>query len=199
MAVNDVCTLRVVGRYQDQNIVNTLHYEIMDQDSSDQEILSSLCSGWEAAHETEWLARHIDTYELIGLKAFRKTGDAKTPHYHPIGEAGSVVGEEIPSPVCRTITLYTGDAKHRRRGRVMLSGTAVAHLSTTDGSVVAAELVLLNLLGDSLRSALESGLDSWRLCIPATEVDDSQAIVDVKARVTPSIVKSRRIRNFLIG
>ncbi len=199
MAVTDECTLRVVGRYQDQNIVNTLHYRIIDQISLETEILAALLTLWEAAVKTDWLARHIDTYELVGLKAFGKTGASKTPAFESIGEAGVVVGSEVSSSVCRTVTLYTADVKHRRRGRVMLSGGEILMFDDADGSVSTTEITALTALGGTLMLPLQGVGDEFHLGIPATATDAWQDIIDTRGRETPSLVKSRRIRQFLIG
>lgn len=199
MAVGDVCTLRIIGRYQSQNIVNTLHYRIDDQGSSEQEILQQLCDGFYASFLVAWQARHIDTYTLVGLKAFGLTGAAKTPGFKSASDAGSIVGEEVPAAVCRTITLYTASAKHRRRGRLMLSGSAVAHFNTNDGGVTSAEVALLDTLGSNLDNGISITPDTFALVIPASGVDPVEVVVDTKGRTTPSIVKSRRIRQFLIG
>lgn len=199
MAVGDECTLRIVGRYQDQNIVNTMHYRIVSQAAGENDILDNLCDAWEADNKTGWLACHIDSYELVGLKAFGKTGVAKTPGIEIIGDAGTVVGDGLPASVCQTITLYTADAKFRRRGRVMLSGTPQAHLDETDGSVTAAAIAILNSLGASLIAAITLAGDEFEPGIPEVTPDTWQNFVDYRSRVTPSLVKSRRIREFLIG
>lgn len=199
MAVNDEFTLRVVGRYQDQNVVNTLSYEIVTQASAEQDILTAFLVLWETANKVLWLGRHIDTYSLIGLKAFAKGGEPKTPSFLSIDEAGSVVGTEFPSSICRTITLYSNSANTRRRGRVMLSGSESAQFDTLDGSVTGAEVALLNTLGASLVAGLSGGGDDARLILPSTDILPVVPIVDVQARITPSSVTSRRVRQFLIG
>lgn len=199
MAVGDECTLRIVGRFQDQNIVNTMHYRIATQTSGDLDILESLCDAFDTIIKSSWVGRHISTYELIGLKAFRKTGTSKTPGFKSIGTEGAVVGTEVPSSMCRTITLYTADAKHRRRGRVMLSGSAAAMFDATDGSVTSTEIAALDALGVLLKGQISNSGDEFDPGIPATAVDSWQDFVDSKARETPSVVTSRRIRQFLIG
>lgn len=199
MAIQDVVILKIVGRYQQQNIVNTLHYQIVDQASAEKEVLDNLILAFQGAIETAWLARHISTYSLVGYKAFNKTGPAKTPSFVAVGSPGAVVGTEMPAAMCRTITLYTADAKHRRRGRIMLSGGAAAQFNTTDGAVTTAETALLGTLGQFFEAIIDNGGDEFRACIPAAGVDSAQGIVDTKGRATPSIVRSRRIRQFLIG
>lgn len=199
MATQDVCILRIVGRYQSQNIVNTLHYQIVSQSSDDQAVLSSLCLAFQADIEAAWLARHIDSYELIGYKAFVQSGTAKTPAYIPRAQAGIVVGTEVPAAVCRTITLYTADPKHRRRGRLMLSGGEFAQFNVDDGAVTSSEMSLLGTLGAYFLVSITNAGDEFRCVIPATAVDDVQGINAAVGRATPSIVRSRRVRNFLIG
>lgn len=199
MAVMDELTLRVVGRYQSQNIVNTLHYRIANQAASELVICERLIDLWDTALRVLWTGRHIDTYTLVGLKAFRKTGVAKTPHFKLITANGTVAGDEVPSPVCRCITLYTADAKPRRRGRIMLSGSEAAMFNTTDGAVTAAQIGDLETLMATMMTQLSGAGDEFDIGIPSTPTDNWQNITDSKPRVTPAIVTSRRIRQFLIG
>lgn len=199
MATDDVIQLRIVGRYQQQNIVNTLHYQIVDQSSSDLDILSAFITDWGTVHETAFLACHIDTYELIGYKAFRVDGTAKTPAYENRGFNGSVAGEEVPSNVCRTITLYTASSNHRRRGRLMLSGSEAAMFNTTDGSVTVAAVAILQTLGDLLSAPFLPVADEFQLVLPASGANPIIPVNAAIGRVTPSAIKSRRVSQYLIG
>ena len=199
MASGDECTLRIVGRYQEQNIVNTMHYRISSQASSDLLILKQLVSGWLSNYQSAWTNCHVDDYELIGIKAFGKTGTAKTPAFSAVSASGAVTGDGHPAFVCRTITLYTADPKHRRRGRLMLSGTPVSHIDTTDGSLTASAETIMNALAAALIGTLSVGSDEFQPGIPAVGTDTWQDFVDYLSRQTPSAVTSRRIRQFLIG
>lgn len=199
MAQGDTVILRVVGRYQGQNIVNNLHYMITDQESAETQILQNLCAAWNTAIPTTWLARHIDTYTLVGIKAFNKTGPIKVPGFLSIDSPGVVVGVETPSPVCRTITLYTASINYRRRGRIMLSGSADGMFNDDDGAVTTSEVDSLTALGQLLNSTLQSGNDAWVLAIPPTDLLPNEVITSVRGRTTPSVIRSRRIRQFLVG
>lgn len=199
MAQDDVSGLHVVGRYQSQNIVNTLHYRHSTQTATEQETLDLLCQAWDGKFSATWVGRHIDTYQLVGVKAFVRDGAAKTPGFLDIDTAGSVVGEETPAAVCRTITLYTASTKYRRRGRVMLSGCATNMFNVDDGAVTGAEVLALGTLVDLLIDPIISDEETWTPVIPANVVDPVESIIDALARLTPSIVRSRRIRQFLIG
>lgn len=199
MAQTDEVTLRVVGRYQDQNIVNTLVYRIIDQAVGELSVLWELLDQWSQDIKATWLGRHVDDYELVGLKAFNRTGPAKTPAFMAIGENGAVVGDGLPASVCRTITLYTASTNHRRRGRVMLSGSADTTIEVGDGSVTSAEITLLDALGALLLQPLGDAGDVFQLGIPSTDLLNFEDIVDAKGRETPALIRSRRIRQFLIG
>lgn len=199
MAVDDVVTLKIVGRYQDQNIVNTTHWQIIEQASAETGVLANLITAFQGAIETAWRARHIDSYELVGYKAFNHTGVSKTPKFLASGDMGLVTGTEVPASVCRTITLYTGSAKHRRRGRLMLSGSEVAQFNIDDGAVTSAELALLGTLGQYFEAAIDSGGDTFFCCIPAAGEDPVELITDTAGRATPSLIKTRRIRQFSVG
>jgi hypothetical protein len=199
MAQGDECTLRIIGRYQSQNIVNTMHYRIADQTTDDKDILDQLCTLWETANKTDWLACHNTAYTLVGLKAFGKTGTAKTPGTKAVGDAGTRSGTPVPANVCRTITLYTADVKHRRRGRVMLSGSISEDFEAGDGSLTESILTLLATLGAKLILALEGGGDEFKPGIPAAGADVWRDFNDLRARERPSQVGTRRVREFYIG
>lgn len=199
MAVDDIVTLRLVGRYQAQNIVNTLHYRITVQVTDQLDILAALVTEWSSTLVALWLARCSDAYELIGLKAFRKTGDPMVPAYLQIGTAGDVIAAGLPSSVGRVITLYTDSANYRRRGRIQMSGTCTDMLNTTDGAVTDVERDLVQDLATDLHALVEAPQDSFQMCIPPTDVLPYEDVTAVRARTTPSLTKSRRVRNFLIG
>lgn len=199
MATGDVSTLRVVGRYQGQNVVNTMHYKHTDQQGGDQDILRDLCLAWSGGLKSAWLARHNASYELVGIKAFRNTGSAKTPGFLVVSENGDVVVDQVPSLLCRTITLYTAETNHRIRGRVMLSGSNANMFDVTDGSVTTTELGLMTVLAELLLDQIDEATNLFDLVLPATVAGGPYDVVDAKARVTPSAVTSRRVRQFLIG
>ena len=199
MATGDVSVIRVIGRYQSQNIVNTLHYFHTLQVSTEIDVLEDLCTAWLLAHETAWVARHLDSYTLIGLKAFRQSGAAKVPYGVRQETAGSVVGQEEVSTCCRTITLYTDSDNHRRHGRLMLSGTATDMIATVDGAVTVTEVLALQALGTALVTDLYGTGNEYHLCIPATEILPYELITAARPRSTPASIRSRRIKRFYIG
>lgn len=199
MAVDDISVLRIVGRYQQQNCVSSLHYQHQLQGSSEIEVLDNLISIWSTAMETEWLAAHLDTYTLVGYKAFRVSGAAKVPAYMNREVAGTVTGDEVPLNICRTITMYTESANHRRRGRVMLSGSAQAMFNQGDGSVTVAARAIVQAVADELDNDISDGTDTFELVIPATDTLPVEGVVKCLARVTPSALKSRRVKQYLIG
>ncbi|GAG73558.1 unnamed protein product, partial [marine sediment metagenome] len=79
MVVDDVAVVRVVGRFQSQNIVNTFHYRLTSVASAPVSVLQNLSITWDADHGAAWLARMSDAYDLIGVKAFVAKGDAVPP------------------------------------------------------------------------------------------------------------------------
>ena len=199
MADTDVSTLRICGRYQGQNIVNTVHYQHTDQAGSDEEILRDLAIGWSTQFKTGWLARHNDAYTLVGLKAFVKEGTSKTPGYLVIDEAGAVVADQAVSFLCRTMTLYTADENHRRRGRIMISASNAAMFDASDGAVTTSELGLMQVLADLLEDPITYLTNTWTLVLPKVLTLGPFPVTDIRARVTPSSVTSRRVRQFAIG
>ena len=198
MATGDNIVLRVVGRYQDQNIVNSFHYNIENQVTGDQDILEKACVDWDTNFRSAWTAAHSTDYELIGIKGFRNGGTAKTPGHSTINAGGTRSGTPAPAFVCRTITLYSESAKHRRRGRCMLSGTITEDINSDDGSVKSAAIAVMNTLG-ALLIATFGPSDQYKPILPPAGADPEVDIVDYKSRITPSVVTSRRIKQFLIG
>lgn len=199
MAVDDIIGIQIHGRYQMQNIVNTIHYKITEQGSTEEHILQNTVDNWHFQNTAGWLARHIDTYSLMGLKAFSVTGDNKRPGIAHIDDPGVVTGTEVPSPVCRVITLYTDSDNYRRRGRVMLSGSETLQFMDADGSVTPAEIVLLQVLGVLLIADVEGGGDIVQPGLKPTELLPFEPFVSQLGRKTPSLIRSRRVRSFGIG
>ena len=199
MAVDDYIGIHVVGRYQSQNIVNTLHYRITAQTVTDHQFLLLFCAQWEATLSAMWLARHIDTYELIGLKAFSKSGENKRPGILAIGANGDVVGSEVPSPICRTITLYTDALNYRKRGRVMISGCDTLMFNDSDGAVTSTEITALATLADGLIDPISFDEEAVAPYLLPVGIVDGEPITAALPRKTPAVVRSRRVRGFAIG
>ena len=199
MAVGDVSRLVIVGWFQDQNIVNTLHYKHTVQASEEKEVLQELCLQWQAAHETKWLNRHSDVYSLVGYKAFKHSGAGKVPGHVLAGVVGNVAGTANSSFVSRNITLYTDSANHRRRGRIQISGSITTDFDEVTGAVLAAQVVLMQTLGDDILAGLTGPSDEWELCIPDTATLPVETVTAVRARATPGIIRSRRIKSMFIG
>jgi hypothetical protein len=80
----------------------------------------------------------------------------------------------------------------------MLSGTITEDINSDDGSVKTAAISVMNTLG-ALLVAIYGPSDTYRPILPPAGVDPEVDIVDFKSRITPSVVTSRRIKQFLIG
>lgn len=199
MAVDDIVGVRVVGRYQSQNIVTTLHYKITAQTVAEHQFLQLLTNAWDTNLSAMWAARHIDTYELVGVKGFSKSGQNKRPGITDIGTSGSVVGSEVPSLICRVITLYTDSSNYRRHGRVMLSGCDTTMFNDDDGAVTSAEITALATLADELIDPITFDEQSVTPVIPPTDVLPVEEITASLVRKTPACIRSRRVRGFSIG
>jgi hypothetical protein len=199
MAVDDIVGCRVVGRYMDQNIVNTFHYQIINQAAGEDAILQALSDAWETTNKSDWLARHSDDYSLIGVRAFGVTGVNKVPGITHIDDPGDVVEPEALSPICRTITLYTESDNHRRRGRVMLSGSTAGMFDPSDGTVTLVEIAALVPLAILLTTLLTSGGNSFQPGLPPSGELPWEPYTGYKARLTPSVIRSRRVRGLMIG
>lgn len=199
MPVGDIAVMRIIGRYQGQNIVNTMHYRVTTQVGGDVDLWDELCTDWEITNSPLWLARCSDEYELQGVKAFTVKGDSVPPGTALIQLSGDVAGDPQEAFVCRTITFYTDSGDNRRRGRLMLSGGTEAMFNDTDGSVAAAEVGLLTTLGTAFMADLDNGDNEYELVIYDAKSDTTSLPIKARGRLTPSIMRSRRVQQFLIG
>lgn len=199
MAEGNVAVMRIVGRYQDQNIVNTLHYELETQTGPEPLQWQELCTDWENANLTQWLLSHVDTYTLVGIKVFTAQGDTHPPGFLSVGSAGTVVGISNDALVCRTITLYTDDPNPRKRGRLQLSGGTTAMFDPATGRVTADEITDLDALGAFLLQPLAGVNNTYQMVLWNKLLAQTYEIIRAAGRVTPSVVRSRRAKQFSIG
>lgn len=199
MAIDDVAVLRLVGKYMEQNIVNTMHYKVTSQEGGDASLWQQLCDEWLATFETPWLARHIDAYELVGVKAFTVKGNTRPPGETTVGNAGVVVDDPVFAFVCRTITFYSDSPNPRRRGRLMLSGGGDLMFTASRGAVAAGEIALLTTLGEALLGEVTSADNTYVPVLYQKLPETVTTLLAAKGRVTPATIRSRRIRKFLIG
>lgn len=199
MAVGDVAVLRVVGRYQLQNIVNTFHYSIIQQAGPEVTQWQALADDWLSANGNIWLARHVDTYSLVGIKVFTTKGIPRPPGFAALDAAGTVVGISNDALVCRTITLYTDAGNHRIRGRLQLSGGTTSMFDPDTGEVTQSEIDDLDILGAQLLQLITESTTDFQMVLWNKLLLGVNEIVLAKGRVTPSVVRSRRPRQFKIG
>jgi hypothetical protein len=71
--------------------------------------------------------------------------------------------------------------------------------SVTDGSVTASEITALETMAATLVTPLVGLAGNFSLCIPPNTTDPVEEITDYAGRPTPSVIRSRRIRQFLVG
>lgn len=199
MAVSDIIGVQIHGRYQGQNIVNVMHYRITAQETGEDDILYDFALAWETTFKTTWLARHIDTYKLMGVKFFNLTGVNKRPGIQHIDDPGVVTGTETPSPVCRVVTLYTASTNFRRRGRLMLSGSEDLMFNDDDGGVTNTEITSMENFGTQLIANLVADADVCEPGLAPAGVLPFEPFTSAMGRKTPALLRSRRIRGFAIG
>lgn len=176
-----------------------MHYQVEDQVGGDPSLWQELVDQWLSEHATNWLARHIDTYELVGVKAFTAKGDSHPPGESSLGNFGTVIGDPVFAFVCRTITLYGDSGNARRRGRIMLSGGEDTQFTASRGAVSAGEVIALTALGEDLIGTLSGGDNAYVPVLYQKLPETITGLTVAKGRVTPSSIRSRRIRKFLIG
>lgn len=203
MAENDIVGVRVCGRYQEQNIVQTLHYKVATQTAPEHDTLQLLATAFQTKFLSALLARHIDTYTLVGFQTFSLTGTNKRPGYEIAEDPGLVAGVETPSSVCRSITLYCDSDNYRRRGRFLMSGCENTMFNQDDGAVTAAEITALSTIADLLIDPIVADEESWKPVLPAgTGVSGPYPDEEIKAslaRRTPANIRSRRVKGFSVG
>lgn len=199
MAIGDVGVLRVVGKFMDQNVVNTIHYEVTHQSGSDTDMWQTLAAEWELVNEPAWATRHSSSYELTGIKVFTAKGDSSPPGYHPVSTVGGVPGDPQESFICRVITWYTDSPNPRVRGRLMLSGGVESQFDDSDGSVTDTEVGLLTAIGDTLALPLTPTGYTFTPVIFNRTLDTTHTIIKSLGRSTPAVLRSRRFRQYLIG
>lgn len=199
MPVGDIAVVRIIGRFQDQNIVNTMHYRVTIQGGDDVDLWDQLAVEWETTNSPLWLARMSDEYELQGIKAFTVKGGSVPPGTAIVQVSGDVSGSPQESFVCRTITMYTDNANPRRRGRLMLSGGDESQFNDTDGSVAALEVGLLTVLGTALMADLTSADNTYEVVIFQKSPEVVSLPIKARGRLTPSVLRSRRIQQFMVG
>ena len=71
--------------------------------------------------------------------------------------------------------------------------------NNNDGSVNAAAVAVLQTLADLFDAGLAGGGDEFELVLPATDALPVEPVTKSLARVTPSALKSRRVKQYLIG
>lgn len=202
MSVADLMQLKIVGRLQDQNCVQTLCYEISQQAAGEEAIAKQLCIAWYSTHGTAFLARCSEDYTLVGLKAFGLTGDPKVPGQSLLNGAGTVAESCPTAMIARTITLYPEEISNHHRGRIMIPGTVDSMLDNEDGSVEDDEVTAMQALADALLEGCDDGggnafdLRIWGKVAGVPQKFDINAVV---AQKTPAAIRSRRIRELLIG
>ena len=81
----------------------------------------------------------------------------------------------------------------------MLSGSEQAMFLESDGSLTTAAVGLLQDIGDLLDAGLSQAGDEWALVLPGHDAFPTEAITKCVGRVTPSALKSRRVKQYLIG
>lgn len=199
MPTGDIAVVRIIGRFQDQNIVNTMHYRVTNQAGADVDLWDQLCVEWELTNSPLWLARMSDDYVLQGVKAFTVKGDAVPPGTSIIAATGDLTGDPQESFVCRTITFYTDNANPRRRGRLMLSGGVESLFNDSDGSVASVEVGLLTALGTAFLTDLTSTDNTYEMVVFQKNPEVISMPIKARGRLTPSVLRSRRIKQFIIG
>jgi hypothetical protein len=199
MTEGDTAVLRAVGRFQNQNISNTFHYTLTTLTTPDSDALANLVAFWATDIVVTWVGVHSDAYELIGVKAFVALGTSARPGYAAVGAVGSVVGDPQESFVCRVLTRYTDNVNPRVRGRLNLSGGVEAMFNDDDGSVTAAHIAELLPLATLLDAPIVGGDAVWTPAIVDKVAQTAEPITKSVPRVTPSVIRTRRIRQFSIG
>lgn len=197
MAVGSILRMSVLGVYQDQNIVNTIHVKVIEQ-QCDEVDLATKVAGTFIDVETYWLAVHNQYYQYKGTVVVGTAGSSTIPGYYPRDLPGVVAQDPLLSSIARVITLYGAADNAKIRGRLMLSGASQGDIDETDGRVNIS--MGLNTLAALMKQAWTNV--QFVTVVPVIYTKSTQLareVIKAVPRPTPGVIRSRRIRNFMVG
>jgi hypothetical protein len=81
----------------------------------------------------------------------------------------------------------------------MLSGGDEAMFEDSLGAVTSGEVIALTALGTALLASIAGGVNQYEPVLFQKTPETISDLIQAKGRQTPSTVRSRRIKRFLIG
>lgn len=124
MSFNDIYRLRVWARLHGQAVCNVLHFkEVTALPGSGAAVL---CADFNTNLGTAWKARNASSsgplMEFLECQRIVPYGDVPHIHLWTGGTTGTATGTSYSGTVAECVTLYTGQAGRRKRGRIYFAG-----------------------------------------------------------------------------
>lgn len=166
MALNSIYRMSVVGAYQDQQIVNTFHFQqdtatLPGGRSGPDEIVSRWLSGG-GSLQNSYLALLTNKYTITELNIINEKDpfDNVTRQVSGTGSGGS--GDVLPSQCCALLSLRTGGRGRSFRGRTYIG--PLVEDAQVDGTITLFFQSKLNTFAVNMVATFGagSGLD-WRV------------------------------------
>jgi len=188
MALGDIIKLTIVGEYDLSVVMNVLHYKVVGVAGTGA-TLAQIMNGWLADVKADYLAAMNEGYLLTGVKAQIISPIVSDPIEVAVAppEAGTVTGDGMPGHIAAVISLRTGIADKKHRGRIFLPARSE---SDSNGSVInAGAIVLIGDLATTLVGPVTEGV--------APNTSDIQLAVWSKALSSGTAVDTFLVRTNL--
>jgi len=166
VVAGDVVRLTVRGVYQGSTVMFGHHLRAKSPPSN----FASLAAGYEATIIP--LVQAATSAEVTWLEitvAGTKVGADET-HKRPLPAAtiGTVTGDGLPGQNAMLVSVHTGTAGRRYRGRFYLPG--ISETSQVGGRVIAPQLTALNALAEGIQTNYTgTGNASWAITVYSPE------------------------------
>ena len=207
MAFNDIYRLRIWGRLHGQAVCNVLHFKQANVTVGN--TAPALCSDFNTNLSTTFRARVANTngsvVEYLECQRIVPYGDV--PHIHLwTGTASGTFSGTCGSGSCaEVVTLYTGQAGRRKRGRIYLHGggtntMASGQWSSTQATATQAFVTALLARYPAEPTVADYRLGVWSRVIagvnPPFNTDAFAPVISATVRTT---VRNQRRRQLGVG
>jgi hypothetical protein len=207
MAYNDIYRLVVHCRLHGQEIINKLHFVQDGVNPGNQSQV--LADDFRTNMDTTIRARcHPDMkFEFVEVQCIVPFGDGPAVSNWPANTAGtgSAAFAAAPGMVAEVITIYTGQAGRRKRGRLYLAGMTSGNV--VSGSLSAAQTTATTALATALmtRYGQPAGVNSWRMGVWSRLIAGpappwtTDAFAPVSGLAVRTIARTQRRRQIGVG
>lgn len=200
MAADDIIHLEVQGSLNGGLWQQSYYYQISVDGAVEADNPISVAKAWLTAVETAFLnSVSVDCSIDCGTaqRVFPVPKGNTFIEAYP-GNVGALTGGSLPATNAAIITTLSEDAGPQLRGRKFIPG--IPEESQTGGRVTAAELALLQVLGEALRATIMEGtMEAFPVVAhrdPVTPFDVLSAVQITQFTVRPRLGNQRRRRTF---